>query len=215
MSVERKISAKAKAFLFESLDTVIVLATMLCILLALLSFLIRPTIVRGNSMDPTLEDNQFLLAYPVYLCEGGIQHGDIVIAKLSPVKSLVKRAVALPGDTLEIKNNRVILNGEVLEEPYLKESMICRDVPPMTLGEGEYYLLGDNRNISADSRIYGTFDVKNIKAVATNTESVWGILSFGVLVALIIAFTCCADHIVSEFGFYSRYVAKHGAECGG
>ncbi len=134
-------------------------------LLSLFLFL-RPMCSVGASMLPTVDDGQFLVTMPRALNPFlELQQGDVVIVRCEEKNIfLTKRLIAQPGDTLEIRSNQVYVNGTQLSEPYLYESMVTRDVKPFTLGEDMYYVLGDNRNVSADSRRYGLFSGADIYA---------------------------------------------------
>ena len=159
--------------------------TVMCVSIAVLFylsilFLIKPTRISGTSMSPTLQDGQAVVVLPVganpFL---RLQRGDVVIMRCDETDGyLIKRMIALPGDTLEIRDNRVYLNDVALDEPYLCEQMVTQDVPPFTLGEDMCYVLGDNRNISADSRYFGPFTTGDIYAVVyLNHQSLlWAVL---------------------------------------
>lgn len=146
--------------------------TIVCVAIAALFYLsvllfFRPIRTTGTSMNPTLHDGQLLVSLPVGLNPFlEPQRGDVVIMYCDDIDQyLVKRLIGLPGDTIEIRNNRVYLNGDVLDEPYIYEEMVTKNVSPFTLGEDMYYVLGDNRNVSADSRHYGLFTKEDIYAV--------------------------------------------------
>ena len=146
--------------------------TVMCVSIAVLFylsilFLIKPTRISGTSMSPTLQDGQAVVVLPVganpFL---RLQRGDVVIMRCDETDGyLIKRMIALPGDTLEIRDNHVYLNGAVLDEPYIYEQMVTQDVPTFTLSEDMCYVLGDNRNVSADSRYFGPFTTGDIYAV--------------------------------------------------
>jgi len=108
--------------------------------------------VPTNSMIPTLEpgDRFAALVPEVY------RRGDVVVAEdpADPAGYLVKRLVALPGDEVNIVNNTLWINGEPIDEPYLRER-IEYGFGPLVVGEGEVFLLGDNRNESDDGHIWG------------------------------------------------------------
>lgn len=149
-----------------------IIHTCVCLAIAALCFLtvyffVRPLTVRGESMLPTVRDGQFVAMLPIHSnpCLEA-QRGDVVVVyHEADNRLLIKRLIAVPGDTLQIRNNCVYVNGAVLDESYIAEPMVTQDVPLFTLGKDMYYVLGDNRNISADSRLYGTFTKSDIYAV--------------------------------------------------
>lgn len=146
--------------------------------------------VDGDSMVGTLQNNDLLLASKVSYYFGDPQRGDIVvlIPPSDPTKDFIKRVVGVPGDTLEIDGNRsptaVLIkpggkgNWQVVREPYLPQRWdtmtfccqangIASTVPqPMTIPSGEYFVMGDNRNFSSDSRSFGLVQRKSILAKA-------------------------------------------------
>ncbi|MDO5725339.1 MAG: signal peptidase I [Tissierellia bacterium] len=131
-------------------------------------FLVGFTVqINGISMEPTFYHNEmvFSATYPVKL--GNIKRGDIVIVKrTSEHEDVIKRILAIPGDTLEFSNDRVILNGKTLNEPYINKAESAF-YPAMTyvLKENEYFILGDNRGHSTDSRMYGPINKDTIRGV--------------------------------------------------
>jgi signal peptidase I len=158
----------------------------------LLQVTVRNFKVDGSSMDPTLEDGQYLLVNRlVYLRveldrlakivpfwkagEGSSRHaihapkrGEVIVFEFpdsnpnNPRKDFVKRVVGLPGETMRMFDGKVFVNEEVLDEPYLSQKDHS-NASEITLGEGEYYVLGDNRAHSNDSRSWGAVPEANIR----------------------------------------------------
>jgi signal peptidase I len=114
-----------------------------------------PVQINGESMRETFAPGQLVLVSRLLV--GGVGRGDVVLCR-TPYGSLdvIKRLVALPGDRVRIEDGQVFLNGAPLHEPYLREPF-TKGAVDLTLGEGEYFLLGDNRAVSIDSRAVGVF----------------------------------------------------------
>lgn len=133
-------------------------------------------VIRGNSMLPTLHSRDVHLApaFPLYLRKP--RRGEIVLChypnhywrgiRFLPI-TCVKRVIALPGETIAVENGVVLVNGQVLDEPYL-DAVFGRDIrsmPERTLGAEEYFVMGDNRRNSNDSRNVGPIHRRAIHAV--------------------------------------------------
>lgn len=123
---------------------------------AMTKFMFTPLIVQGHSMDTTLASSDIGICNRL---DQDIARQDIVIVRSPDQTSLyIKRAIGLPGDTIESRDNVIYIDGQPLDEPYLDPDLgITEDFGPFVLEEDEYFLLGDNRLVSADSRIYGPF----------------------------------------------------------
>lgn len=141
----------------EILSWVLTLASAVVIALLIRTFLFEPIRVDGQSMCDTLQDQEIMLVTkPEYLI-GEPQRGDVVICKYpGRTENFVKRLMGVPGDTLEIRDNVVYLNGTALDEPYLTPDRNNDgfSMEPITLTEGQYFVMGDNRDNSHDCRNY-------------------------------------------------------------
>ncbi len=122
-------------------------------------FLYQPVHVEGTSMLPRLQDKDLLFINKFAYRFEAIHRGDVVVF-LYPhdhTKSYIKRVIALPGDDLRIDHGRVWVNGRQIAEPYVPARFRDdRSQPEMTIPPGEYFVMGDHRSISSDSRDFGT-----------------------------------------------------------
>jgi signal peptidase I len=118
--------------------------------------------VEGISMEPSLEDGQFVVVYRLAYRWKEPSRGDIVVFHfpLDPSRRFIKRVIGLPGDVVTIRDNQISVNGNVLEEPYT-------DTPPSYHGEwrigpSDVFVLGDNRNNSSDSHRWGPLPLEEV-----------------------------------------------------
>ena len=130
----------------------IVVAVSFCIV----TFVGQRTVVDGHSMNDTLQDQDNLIVDKLSYRFTDIDRFDIVVFRYhgDPKTYFIKRVIGLPGETVQITGDDIYINGELLKEDYGKEPMESpgRASETITLGEDEYFVLGDNRNHSADSR---------------------------------------------------------------
>lgn len=122
-------------------------------------FFFSPIRVNGTSMYPTLQDKEFMILNKISLKQG-INRFDIVVVQENN-KYIIKRVIGLPGESVMYKDNKLYINGKVIEDNYSKTT--TNDFDNVILGENEYFVMGDNRAVSKDSRIIGPVNIKNIK----------------------------------------------------
>lgn len=165
----KKENVKIEILDFIRLILICFVFSFLCI-----KFVFRPVTVEGNSMYPTLIDQErgFSNVFSTYVSD--IKRFEVVVVNIDDIdERWVKRVVGLPGEKVEYKNNQLYINDVLVEEPFLDEDYVnemtnngeivfSRDAGPVVLGDDEYYLVGDNRLVSYDSRSVGPFKKENI-----------------------------------------------------
>ncbi len=171
MNKELKENKEEKKETNYVMDWIKSIAFAIIIALFIKTFLFNSTYVLGNSMYPTLEEEDRLFAVRFSLFFKGPERGDIVVIKApdNPKKDYIKRVIGLEGDLVEILEGRVYLNEKLLEEDYIEEDSYTHiyNKDTWVVPEGEVFLLGDNRDkdASKDSRSFGTIDVKDVKGI--------------------------------------------------
>jgi len=149
--------------IFEFLKIVVI---SLVIILPIRYFIIQPFYVKGASMEPTFHDHQYLIIDEIGYRFNAPKRGDIVVFRYpqNPQEYFIKRVIGLPGERVEIRDGNIYLyndqypEGFVLDESaYLADNIKTYDLSEeiVTLRAGEYFVLGDNRNASKDSRSFG------------------------------------------------------------
>jgi len=131
----------------------------------LIAFVAQAFRVQGTSMEPLLQDGERIVVNKFVYRFRPIERGDVVVFwyPRDPSVSFVKRVIALPGDRVEIRSGQLLINGVVVEERYLPESFRDSDShPPLEVRKGYYYVLGDHRRSSNDSRSWGEVPEKYI-----------------------------------------------------
>jgi signal peptidase I len=163
---------------FKEIFQTVILA--LLIVLPIRLFIFQPFIVKGQSMEPNFEDGDYLIIDEITYRFREPKRGEVVVFKnpMNERQRFIKRIVGLPGETVEISDGKIFIsNGEkkVLNEPYLNYSFTFGDIK-ITLGSDEFFVLGDNRQFSLDSRRFGPIKKKEI--VGRVLLRLWPIYSF-------------------------------------
>lgn len=145
-------------------------------------FLYQPVKVEGTSMMPWLEDQQRIFVNKFVYSVDNIHRGDVVVFRfpLDPTKSYIKRVLGLPGDKVEVVEGRVFVNRQPVEENYVPaEYQDDSTHPLLEVPRDHFYVLGDHRNTSNDSRTWGTVPREFITGKAV--FAYWPLDRFGVL----------------------------------
>ncbi|MCS7314259.1 MAG: signal peptidase I [Bryobacterales bacterium] len=143
------------------------LAVSIVIAAIFILFVYQPVKVEGTSMMPVLADQEriFVNKFIYRLGLSPIQRGDLVVFRFpaDPNKSYIKRVIGLPGEVVSIERGVVLINGKPLEEEYVpRQYRDARDMPPVRVEADAYFVLGDHRNSSNDSRSWGLVPRRNI-----------------------------------------------------
>ena len=140
----------------EARDYIIIIVVVVIIR----TFLVTPAIVDGASMDYTLEDGQLVIVNKIVFKTSDVDRFDIVVLNNEQDgDKIIKRVIGLPNETIEYNNNQLYVNGKLIEQHY-----VVKDTEDFTVttGEDEYFVLGDNRLVSKDSRMLGNFKKEDI-----------------------------------------------------
>lgn len=151
---------------FGEITKIVIIALIIVIPIRYLVF--QPFFVKGQSMEPNFTDGDYLIIDELSYRFGEPQRGEVVVFKYpnDPSQRYIKRIIGLPGERIEVNSGKVVVyneeGAEVLEETeYLQHSFTPGTVS-LTLGEGEYFVLGDNRAASSDSRRWGSLPEDDI-----------------------------------------------------
>ena len=168
-----------KKIFFHFVDAVQSIVFVASIFILVYLFIAQPNQVNGHSMEPNFHDKEMLLTDKLTYQFRDPKRGEVVVFKAPPSEpcaedecEYIKRVIALPGERVMVKNHRVYINGKLLEEPYLSPENITQpgsylsEGKEVTVPDGYYILLGDNRPHSRDSREFGPIKKEAIKGRA-------------------------------------------------
>ena len=140
------------------------------IVIPIRAFIAQPFIVSGSSMDPTFSSGQYLIVDQVTYRFEDPKRFDVIIFKypLNPDNYFIKRIIGLPNEKISLRSGKIIItnkeypDGNTVDDPYVTEASRTYDNFDITLSEKEYFVMGDNRGQSSDSRIWGALEKKYI-----------------------------------------------------
>ena len=147
------------------LEWIAIVGAALLVALLVKTFLIQAFFIPSLSMYPTLERGDRVLVNKLSYRFGDIDRGDIVVFERpanvpdTGIKDLIKRVVALPGETVESRDGRVYIDGRLLAEGYLEDGVTTTGLTRQTVPDDHVFVMGDNRGNSEDSRVFGPIDV--------------------------------------------------------
>lgn len=154
-----------KRFFIFLWEFVKVAAISLAIIIPVRYFLIQPFYVKGASMEPTFHDQEYLIIDEISYRFNAPERGQVIVFRypLDPQEYFIKRIIGLPNESIQFKDGQVYIynkenpNGFVIKEDYLPAGLLTYSASDQktTLGPDEYFVLGDNRNASKDSRVFG------------------------------------------------------------
>ncbi|MBU3965521.1 signal peptidase I [Patescibacteria group bacterium] len=165
------IKTVCKNFLKFFLEVVKVVIISALIVVPIRYFLIQPFFVSGASMQPQFSSGEYLIIDEIGYRNNSPRRGDVVVFRYpkDPSQFYIKRIIGLPGETIRIKDNKALIFNEenpwgmqLDESSYLRQGEITKGDIDVKLGDSEYFILGDNRQASSDSRVFGSVDKKFI-----------------------------------------------------
>lgn len=170
----------------EIIDMIIYFAIVLVVVGFIYNFVGQQVEVSGASMENTLHDKNHLILEKVSYHFEDPERFDIIV--FTPYENndrlyYIKRIIGLPGETVQIIDSNIYINGELLEEDYGKDPIVDGGIAkePITLGEDEYFVLGDNRNNSKDSRYADVGNVKRDSIMGRTWIRIWPLNEIGIL----------------------------------
>lgn len=165
-------------------EWVVILGGALVVAFLVKTFLFQAFYIPSPSMVPTLEVDDRVLVNKLSYKAHDVHRGDVVVFERPPndagtIRDLIKRVVAVEGDTIESRGDTLYVNDQPVKEPYLQSSRIGNPVPRRTISTGQVFVMGDNRTNSSDSRVFGPIEKNRI--VGRAFVKIWPLRSFELL----------------------------------
>lgn len=176
--------AKQTNMVREILSWVVYFGVVILLTYLIIHFVGQRTVVDGRSMNPTLNDGDNLIVEKISYRFRDPERFDIIVFPYDDSHYYIKRIIGLPGETVQIDlDGTIYINGEILEEDYGKETILDpgRAINPITLGDDEYFVLGDNRNNSKDGRNELVGNIRRDDIIGRAWVRIWPLSDFGVL----------------------------------
>lgn len=182
---KEKVEEKEFSWKREILGTALYLLGVVAVTLLFVRFVGQRTYVNGDSMNVTLEDGDNLMVDKLSYRFSDPERYDIIVFPYQYQEKTyyIKRIIGMPGETVQVIDGMVYIDGEMLDESYGKEVMEYAGVAsePIELGEDEYFVLGDNRNNSSDSRDPSVGNIKGDQIIGKAFLRIWPLNKFGIL----------------------------------
>lgn len=179
------VEEKEFSLMREIVSTIAYLLVVVALTFLFVQFVGQRTHVNGDSMNNTLQDGDNLIVDKISYRFKDPERFDIIVFPYQYQEKTfyIKRIIGLPGETVEIEDGVIYIDGEMLEEDYGKEVMKSEGIAgePIELGEDEYFVLGDNRNNSSDSRDPSVGNIKKDDIVGRAFIRIWPFSKFGIL----------------------------------
>lgn len=166
---EQDIKVKAKSMFKTIIEVIEIVIIAFALSWVIRTFVLEARLVPTGSMLPTIQLQDRIIVDKFFFKHfGDFERGDIIVfhppSSAHSSDDFIKRLIALPGDTIEIKDHKTYINGQEVEEPYVMEPQI-KNLEPLVVPEGSVFVMGDNRNSSADSREWGFLPIENISGM--------------------------------------------------
>jgi signal peptidase I len=169
----------------QAIEWGVLIVGALVIALIIKTFLFQAFYIPSASMEPTLKVHDRVLVNKLSYHLHSVHRGDIIVFKAPPeertaqIKDLVKRVIGLPGDTIEARDGHIYIDAHLLKEPYLPKNTISDDLPKQVVPANSYFMMGDNRGASSDSRVFGP--IKKSSIIGRAFVRMWPLTHLGFL----------------------------------